>query len=96
MIMQTASLKLKLGIALPSAVLLCLASSCARDGESETNRRQASVSIVIALGFGSLDGEPFQLHPRHEDETAAALPGKYLKPRARTPQHSVYSQLARN
>ena len=32
-------------------------------GKSETNRRPASVSIVIALEFGSRDGEPFQLQP---------------------------------
>ncbi|MEY3903077.1 MAG: hypothetical protein RL189_2383 [Pseudomonadota bacterium] len=38
MIMQKASLKSKLGIALPSAVLLCLAASCARDGGSEADR----------------------------------------------------------
>ena len=30
-------------------------------GKSETNRRAASVSIVIALEFGSRDGEPFWL-----------------------------------
>ena len=30
-------------------------------GNSETNRRAASVSIVIALEFGSRDGEHFQL-----------------------------------
>ena len=30
-------------------------------GESDTNRRPASVSIVIALEFGSRDGEHFQL-----------------------------------
>jgi hypothetical protein len=31
--------------------------------KSETNRRPASVSIVIDLEFGSRDGEPVWLNP---------------------------------
>jgi hypothetical protein len=56
--------QLEAASAITTATMRMLMTLPAKNGgKIDINRRPASVSIVIALEFGSRDGEPFWLHP---------------------------------